>query len=57
MFQRQRTGWLGTRPTRRIPRSRWGQGGTCSGVVVVGVPHDKGKGKIPVDSGLVFIDF
>jgi hypothetical protein len=33
-----------------------GQGGTCSGVAVVGVPHDKGKGKIPVDSGLVFVD-
>ena len=23
-----------------------GQGGTCSGVALVGVPHDKGKGKI-----------
>ena len=34
-----------------------GQGGTCSGVAVVGVPHDKGKGKIPIDSGLVFVDF
>jgi hypothetical protein len=34
-----------------------GQGGTCSGVVVVGVPHDRGKGKNPVDSGLVFVDF
>ena len=28
-----------------------GQGGTCSGVALVGVPHDKGKGKIPIDSG------
>ena len=34
-----------------------GQGGTCSGVALVGVPHDKGKGKIPIDSGLVFVDF
>jgi hypothetical protein len=34
-----------------------GQGGTCTGVAVVGVPHDKGKGKTPIDSGLVFVDF
>lgn len=34
-----------------------GKGGTCSGVAVVGVPHDRGKGKVPIDSGLVFVDF
>jgi len=28
-----------------------GQGGTCSGVVEVGVPHDQGKGAVPVDDG------
>lgn len=31
-------------------------GATCSGVVVVGVPHDQGKGG-PVDSGLVVNSF
>lgn len=34
-----------------------GEGGTCTGVAVVGVPHDRGKGKVPVDSGLVFVNF
>lgn len=34
-----------------------GRGGTCTGVALAGVPHDKGKGRIPVDSGLVFVDF
>lgn len=28
-----------------------GKGGTCSGNIQVGVPHDKGKGKNPVDDG------
>jgi hypothetical protein len=28
-----------------------GNGGTCTGSVTVGVPHDQGKGKTPVDSG------
>jgi len=28
-----------------------GKGGTCTGSVTVGVPHDQGKGKTPVDSG------
>jgi hypothetical protein len=27
-----------------------GQGGTCSGVVTVGVPHDQGGGATPIDS-------
>ena len=29
-----------------------GAGGTCSGTVTVGVPHDQRKGSTPVDSGL-----
>jgi hypothetical protein len=29
-----------------------GEGGTCSGTARIGVPHDQGKGKTPVDSGL-----
>lgn len=29
-----------------------GNGGTCTGSVTVGVPHDQGKGSTPVDSGL-----
>jgi uncharacterized repeat protein (TIGR01451 family) len=33
-----------------------GHGGTCSGVVVVGVPHDQ-SGPAAVDSGLVFDSF
>jgi hypothetical protein len=28
-----------------------GKGGNCSGSVTVGVPHDQGKGRKPVDSG------
>ena len=28
-----------------------GEGGTCTGHVTVGVPHDQGKGSTPVDSG------
>jgi hypothetical protein len=34
-----------------------GKGGTCGGVVVVGVPHDLGARSIAVDSGLVFDSF
>jgi len=29
-------------------------GGTCSGEVLVGVPHDQGKGKTPVDGGALY---
>jgi uncharacterized repeat protein (TIGR01451 family) len=32
-------------------------GGACSGVVTVGVPHDRGRHKVPIDSGDVFVDF
>ncbi len=32
-------------------------GGACSGVVIVGVPHDRGRHKVPIDSGDVFVDF
>jgi hypothetical protein len=28
-----------------------GKGGVCTGRVTVGVPHDQGKGKIPIDDG------
>jgi hypothetical protein len=28
-----------------------GKGGSCTGVVQVGVPHDKGKGSTPIDDG------
>jgi hypothetical protein len=28
-----------------------GKGGTCSGAATVGVPHDQGRGKVPIDSG------
>jgi hypothetical protein len=31
-----------------------GQGGTCSGEVLVGVPHDKGKGNLAVDEGPIY---
>ena len=34
-----------------------GRGGTCAGTARVGVPHDQGKGSVPVDSGGVFVDF
>jgi uncharacterized repeat protein (TIGR01451 family) len=34
-----------------------GLGGTCTGTAVVGVPHDQGKGSVPIDSGGVFVDF
>jgi hypothetical protein len=34
-----------------------GKGGTCSGVVTVGVPHDQGPKGGPVDSGLVVNSF
>jgi len=28
-----------------------GHGGSCSGEVRVGVPHDQGRGRVPVDDG------
>ena len=31
-----------------------GMGGSCSGEVLVGVPHDKGKGKVPIDGGAMY---
>ncbi|GMR19583.1 MAG: hypothetical protein BMS9Abin36_0178 [Gammaproteobacteria bacterium] len=31
-----------------------GKGGTCSGVVGVGVPHDQGQGSEPVDDGQLY---
>ena len=31
-----------------------GMGGACSGEVLVGVPHDQGKGLIPVDEGPLY---
>jgi len=34
-----------------------GEGGTCTGTAAVGVPHDQGKGKTPVDSGLIVNSF
>jgi uncharacterized repeat protein (TIGR01451 family) len=34
-----------------------GRGGSCTGTATVGVPHDQGKGKTPVDSGGIFVDF
>jgi hypothetical protein len=29
-------------------------GGTCTGTVAVGVPHDQGKGRIPIDDGQIY---
>ena len=34
-----------------------GRGGTCADTAIVGVPHDQGKGSVPLDSGGVFVDF
>ena len=31
-----------------------GNGGTCSGEVLAGVPHDMGQGKVPVDDGALY---
>ena len=31
-----------------------GKGGACSGVVKVGVPHDMGQRKIPIDGGPLY---
>ncbi len=31
-----------------------GRGGTCSGEVHVGVPHDQGGGAVPVDDGPLY---
>ena len=31
-----------------------GKGGTCSGTVKVGVPHDQGKGSTPIDDGPLY---
>lgn len=31
-----------------------GKGGSCSGTVHVGVPHDRGKGAIPIDDGQMY---
>jgi hypothetical protein len=31
-----------------------GSGGTCSGEVTVGVPHDQGNGAVPVDDGALY---
>ena len=34
-----------------------GRGGSCTGRVVVGVPHDQGKGRAPRDSGPIINSF
>ena len=34
-----------------------GDGGACSGIATVGVPHDQGHGSVAVDSGQTFIDY
>ncbi len=34
-----------------------GRGGSCTGRVVVGVPHDQGKGRVPRDSGPIINSF
>lgn len=31
-----------------------GKGGTCSGTIRVGVPHDQGKGATPIDDGQIY---
>ena len=31
-----------------------GNGGSCSGTVTVGVPHDQGRGRVPVPDGPLF---
>jgi hypothetical protein len=31
-----------------------GNGGSCSGIVNVGVPHDLGRGRVPVDGGALY---
>jgi hypothetical protein len=33
------------------------RGASCTGRVFVGVPHDRGRGRVPVNSGLVFDSF
>lgn len=30
------------------------QGGSCTGMALVGVPHDRGRGRVPINSGLIF---
>jgi uncharacterized repeat protein (TIGR01451 family) len=34
-----------------------GHGGTCTGTVIVGVPHDRRTHATPIDSGGIFVDF
>jgi uncharacterized repeat protein (TIGR01451 family) len=34
-----------------------GDGGSCTGTVIVGVPHDQGAGSTPIDSGLIVDSF
>jgi hypothetical protein len=34
-----------------------GSGHTCTGTVLLGVPHDRGRGRNPVDSGLAVDSF
>lgn len=34
-----------------VAHSATARGGSCSGVVYVGVPHDQGHGSTPVDDG------
>lgn len=31
-----------------------GKGGSCSATVNVGVPHDQGKGSVPIDDGQIY---
>jgi hypothetical protein len=35
-------------------RSRARHGGTCSGEVIVVVPHDQGANSVPVDQGAIY---
>ena len=31
-----------------------GKGGSCTGTMMVGVPHDQGQGAIPIDDGQIY---
>jgi hypothetical protein len=53
LLRAERSGIGNGRVYRILFTASDGKGGSCSGKVFVGVPHDRGGGRIPVDSGLV----
>ncbi|HNP65270.1 MAG TPA: hypothetical protein PKH39_15140, partial [Woeseiaceae bacterium] len=50
--RRERSGLEDGRVYEILFEARNSSGGSCTGSVLVGVPHDRGAGSVPIDSGV-----